>query len=86
MCHRGTSSLTKNVWGPPRRWGLSLGIIAGERIPCETSPVKIPQRHFAGEDQMDAVVKEMWLKVISNKFCIGDDASFGCWVWSVVRL
>ncbi|GKB95455.1 hypothetical protein Tco_0981592 [Tanacetum coccineum] len=49
MCHRGTSSLTKNVWGPPRRWGLSLGIIAGERIPCETSPVKIPQLHFAGE-------------------------------------
>ncbi|GKG40333.1 hypothetical protein Tco_0467110, partial [Tanacetum coccineum] len=24
-------------------------LIAGERIPCETSPVKIPQRHFTGE-------------------------------------
>ncbi|GJW55502.1 hypothetical protein Tco_0099587 [Tanacetum coccineum] len=45
VCHGGTSCLTEKYVGPT----LSLGIVAGERIPCELSPANFPQRQVAGE-------------------------------------
>ncbi|GJU17074.1 hypothetical protein Tco_1145040, partial [Tanacetum coccineum] len=45
VCHGGTSCLTEKYVGPT----LSLGIVAGERIPSERSPASVPQRLVAGE-------------------------------------
>ncbi|GJW59911.1 hypothetical protein Tco_0109246 [Tanacetum coccineum] len=45
MCHGGTNYLTGKYVGPT----LSLGIVAGERIPSERSPANIPQRQVARE-------------------------------------
>ncbi|GKB13789.1 hypothetical protein Tco_0847712 [Tanacetum coccineum] len=45
MCHGGTHYLTEKYVGPT----LSLGIVAGERIPSELSPANIPQRLVARE-------------------------------------
>ncbi|GJY92135.1 hypothetical protein Tco_0507917 [Tanacetum coccineum] len=45
VCHGGTSCLTEKYVGPT----LSLGIVAGERIPSERSPANFPQRLVAGE-------------------------------------
>ncbi|GKB36290.1 hypothetical protein Tco_0881232 [Tanacetum coccineum] len=45
MCHRGTNFLTEKYVGPT----VSLGIVAGERIPVEHSPANIPQRQVARE-------------------------------------
>ncbi|GJW47729.1 hypothetical protein Tco_0079375 [Tanacetum coccineum] len=45
MCHRGTNYLTEKYVGPT----VSLGIVAGERIPGEHSPTMIPQRQVARE-------------------------------------
>ena len=44
-CHRGTISLTE-IWVGPTS---SPGIVAGNTIPSEASPAKIPQRHVAWE-------------------------------------
>ncbi|GJZ69742.1 hypothetical protein Tco_0633292 [Tanacetum coccineum] len=45
MCHGGTNYLTEKYVGPT----LSLGIVAGERIPSEHSPATIPQQQVARE-------------------------------------
>ncbi|GJY77145.1 hypothetical protein Tco_0482261 [Tanacetum coccineum] len=45
VCHGGTSCLTEKYVGPT----LSLGIVVGERIPCELSPANFPQQLVAGE-------------------------------------
>ncbi|GKE22609.1 hypothetical protein Tco_1434121, partial [Tanacetum coccineum] len=45
MCHGGTNYLTEKYVGPT----VSLGIVAGERIPSERSPATIPQRQVARE-------------------------------------
>ncbi|GJR73890.1 hypothetical protein Tco_0086255 [Tanacetum coccineum] len=45
MCHRGTSYLIEKYVRPI----VSLRIVAGERIPGEHSPAKIPQRQVARE-------------------------------------
>ena len=45
QCHRGTASLTEKCVGPTS----SPGIIAGDTIPVEASPAKIPQRQITGE-------------------------------------
>ncbi|GJZ77729.1 hypothetical protein Tco_0642401 [Tanacetum coccineum] len=45
VCHRGTNCLTEKRVGPTS----SLGIIDGDCIPDEDSPVTIPQRHFDGD-------------------------------------
>ncbi|GJY16008.1 hypothetical protein Tco_0386430 [Tanacetum coccineum] len=45
VCHGGTSCLTEKYVGPT----LSLGIVTGERIPCELSPTNFPQRQVDGE-------------------------------------
>ncbi|GKE57842.1 hypothetical protein Tco_1497027, partial [Tanacetum coccineum] len=44
-CHRGTNCLTEKRVRPTS----SLGIIAGDCIPDEDSPARIPQRHFVGD-------------------------------------
>nr|GEW18683.1 hypothetical protein [Tanacetum cinerariifolium] len=45
MCHGGTNYLTEKYVEPI----VSLGIVAGERIPSERSPANIPQRQVAKE-------------------------------------
>nr|GEW58704.1 hypothetical protein [Tanacetum cinerariifolium] len=45
MSHRGTYFLTEKYVGPT----VSLGIVAGERIPYERSPANIPRRQVAGK-------------------------------------
>nr|GEW78478.1 F-box domain, leucine-rich repeat domain, L domain-like protein [Tanacetum cinerariifolium] len=45
MCHRDTYFLTEKYVGPT----VSLGIVAGEGIPCERSPANIPRRQVAGK-------------------------------------
>nr|GEW69145.1 hypothetical protein [Tanacetum cinerariifolium] len=45
MCHRSTYFLTGKYVGPT----VSPGIVAGEGIPYERSPVNIPRRQVAGE-------------------------------------
>nr|GEX31170.1 acidic leucine-rich nuclear phosphoprotein 32 family member A [Tanacetum cinerariifolium] len=45
MCHRGTNFLTVKYVGPT----VSLGIVAGEGIPCERYPANIPRRQVSGE-------------------------------------
>nr|GEX96775.1 hypothetical protein [Tanacetum cinerariifolium] len=45
LCHSGTNYLTEKYTGPT----LSLGIVAGERIPRELSSANIPQRLVARE-------------------------------------
>ncbi|GKF49273.1 hypothetical protein Tco_0142524, partial [Tanacetum coccineum] len=45
MCHGGTNYLTEKYVGPT----LSLGIVAGERIPSERSPAIIPQLQVSRE-------------------------------------
>nr|GEX45933.1 hypothetical protein [Tanacetum cinerariifolium] len=45
MCHRGTNFLTGKYVGPT----VSLGIVAGEGIPCERYPANIPRRQVSGE-------------------------------------
>nr|GEW90933.1 hypothetical protein [Tanacetum cinerariifolium] len=45
MCHRDTNYLSEKYVGPT----VSLGIVAGEGIPVEHSPVNIPQRQVAKE-------------------------------------
>nr|GEX36132.1 hypothetical protein [Tanacetum cinerariifolium] len=45
ICYRGTNYLTEKYVGPT----VSLKIVAGEGIPVEHSPAKIPQRQVAGK-------------------------------------
>nr|GEU62924.1 serine-threonine/tyrosine-protein kinase catalytic domain-containing protein [Tanacetum cinerariifolium] len=45
MCHRGTNFLSGKYVGPT----VSLGIVAGEGIPCERFPANNPRRQVAGE-------------------------------------
>ncbi|GJS83550.1 hypothetical protein Tco_0750091 [Tanacetum coccineum] len=45
MCHGGINYLTEKYVGPT----VSLGIVAGERIPSERSPATIPQRQVTRE-------------------------------------
>nr|GEV90557.1 RING/U-box superfamily protein [Tanacetum cinerariifolium] len=52
ICHRGTDYLTEKYVGPM----FSLGIVAGEGIPVEHSPVNIPQRQVTGEFPQRQVV------------------------------
>nr|GEY25893.1 F-box domain, leucine-rich repeat domain, L domain-like protein [Tanacetum cinerariifolium] len=46
MCHGGTNYLTEKYVRPT----VSLGIVAGERIPCERSPASVPQRQVLGKE------------------------------------
>ncbi|GJW28722.1 reverse transcriptase domain, reverse transcriptase zinc-binding domain protein [Tanacetum coccineum] len=49
MCHGGTNYLTKKYVGPT----LSLGIVAGERIPSERSPMNILKLQVTRERHCD---------------------------------
>ncbi|GJU13532.1 hypothetical protein Tco_1135928, partial [Tanacetum coccineum] len=46
-CDRERLKMIKGMFVGPTS---SLGIIAGERIPHEASPARIPQRHVAGDN------------------------------------